>query len=158
MRLSNDVGSRVMKLLLCLVVMVGMQAICLGEGQAVPFYAQLIRGTDAEKPGKISWRPVGPKLSKQFGPKFRWKRYWEVNRQAVSVIPGKPTRIRLSAEREIEIELRGGAEYDIRLYTAGKLARSSRQKLESRMSIMGGGIEATESWFIVVRRDPPTVE
>ena len=147
-----------MKIILGFLMLVTMPAMCLADGLAVPFYAQLIRGTDMEKPGQSSWRPVGPKLSKQFGPKFRWKHYWEINRQAVSVIPGKPTRIRLSSDREIEIELREGTEYDVRLYTGGKLARCSRQKLQSRMSIMGGGLEVTESWFIVVRRDPPTVD
>ena len=147
-----------MKIILGFLMLVTMPAMCLADGLAVPFYAQLIRGTDLEKPGQSSWRPVGPKLSKQFGPKFRWKHYWEINRQAVSVIPGKPTRIRLSDDREIEIELREGTDYEIRLFNAGKLARCSRQKLQSRMSIMGGGLEATESWFIVVRRDPPSVD
>lgn len=147
-----------MKIALAFLVLLTMRAMCLGDGLAVPFYAQLIRGTDMQKPGHESWKPVGPKLSKQLGPKFRWKHYWEVNRQAVSVMSGKPTRIRISDDREVEIELRDGTDYEVRLFNAGKLARCSRQKLQSRMSIMGGGLEATESWFIVVRRDPPSVD
>lgn len=147
-----------MKTIIGFLLLFSTTTLCLADGLGVPFYVQLIRGTDASKPGETSWRPVGPKLGKQFGPKFRWKNYWEVNRHAVSVVPSKPTRIRLSADREIEIELRGTTDYDLRLYTGGKLARCERQKLQARMSIMGGGLEATESWFIVVRRDPPSVE
>lgn len=146
-----------MKILFGFFLMLGMQAMCLGDGMPAVFYAQLIRGTDIGKPAASTWRPVGPKLSKQFCPKFRWNYYWEVNRQAVSVVPGKFTRVRLAPEREIEIELRD-SDYEVRLFTGGKLSRSSRQALQSRMSIMGGGWEESESWFIVVRRDPPTVE
>lgn len=149
----------VMKTFLCILLWVTLVAHApAADGVNVPFYVQLIRGTDAAKSEQKSWRPVGPKLSKQFGPKFRWKHYWEVSRHSLSALPGKATRIRLSPDREIEIELRGTTEYDLRLYTRGKLARCERQKQQSRMSIMGGGLEATESWFVVVRRDPPSVE
>ena len=146
-----------MKTILGFFALLGVQAMCLGDGLPLVFHAQLIRGTDTEKPLHSAWRPVGPKLSKQLCPKFRWKNYWEVNRQAVSVTPGKITRLRIAPEREIELELRD-SDYEIRLFTGGKLARRSRQTLQSKMSILGGGWDDAESWFIVVRRDPPTVE
>lgn len=147
----------VMKTVLGFFVMLGMQAMCLGDGLPVTFHAQLIRGTDTEKPAQSTWKPVGPKLSKQLSPKFRWTNYWEVSRRATSVVPGKITRLRLAPDREIELELRE-ADYEVRIFNGGKLSRRSRQKLESKMSIMGGGLEEKESWFIVVRQDPPTVE
>lgn len=147
-----------MKTVLSFLILIAVRTVCFGDDAAVPFYTQLIRGTDSPTPGHESWHPVGPKLSNKFGPKFRWKHYWEVNRQSMSVTPGKAMRVRLTPDREVEIELRDGMEYVVRLYTSGKLARCARQKLKSRMSIMGGGLEAEESWFIVVRRDPPSIE
>ncbi len=147
-----------MKALICFFVLLGVNIVSLAEGQPVVFYTQLIRGTDQDQPRQSDWQPVGPKLRNQLCPKFRWKNYWEVDRQTVQVSAGKPTRVRLSQEREIEIEMRTKDELEIRLYTAGKLVRRSRQAVESKMTIMGGGWEKAESWFIVVRRDKPSVE
>ena len=147
-----------MKTVIGFLLLFGIHAACLAENQAETFYAQLIRGSDQEKPGHASWKPVGPRLSKQFGPKFRWKNYWEVSQHKVKVLPGKSARIRLSEEREIEIEVRSGEESEIRLFTGGKLVRKSRQALECKMTIMGGGADKIESWFIIVRRDKPTVD
>jgi hypothetical protein len=147
-----------MKALFGFLVLLGVSAVCLADGEPVTFYAQLIRGTNQEKLPQASWKPVGPKLSGRLCPKFRWSHYWEVNRQALSVRSGKPTRVKLTPKREIEIELRGVGESEIRLYSAGKLVRKSRQPINARMTIMGGGSDEKESWFIVVRRDKPTVE
>jgi len=147
-----------MKSLLGFLVLLGVSAVCLGDGKPVILYAQVIRGTDQKTPAHASWKPIGPKLSKQLCPIFRWNHYWEVNRQKVSVLPGMPARIKLTPQREIEIHLRDAGESEIRLFSAGKLVRKSRQQLESKMTIMGGGWEQAESWFIVVRRDKPTVD
>jgi hypothetical protein len=147
-----------MKALVGFFLLLGVSAACLAEVQPVILYTQVIRGTDQDKPPQAGWRPVGSKLSSRLCPKFRWKHYWEVSRRAVNVQPGKPARIRVSPEREVEIELRDSGESEIRLYSAGKLARKSRQSVESHMTIMGGGWDESESWFIVVRRDKPTVD
>src|SRR5437870_3166918 len=79
------------------------------------YYVQLIRGTDQEYQ-EATWKPVGPKLSSRLSPIFRWKNYWQVNCQSVSVKKGKPTRHRLSDVREVEIELVNPSEIEIRLY------------------------------------------
>lgn len=132
-----------------------------GQGETAEvttFYAQLIRGTDREMPEQASWKPAGPKLSKQLSPKFRWKNYWEVSRLTIPVEAGRIKRTRLNPDREIEIDLRGGKEYEVRLYVKGQLACRSKQSLQSGMSITGGARENNESWFVVVRRDKPTVD
>jgi hypothetical protein len=160
-RLSSDfvkLGRGVMKSLFSFFVLLGVSTMCLAEGEPVTLYMQVIRGTDHDKPPQSDWKPVGPKLSRQLCPKFRWKHYWEVSRQAINVRPGKTVRLRVSPEREVEIELRDSGESEVRLYSAGKLARKSRQPVESHMTIMGGGREDSECWFIVVRRDKPTVD
>lgn len=147
-----------MKILFGFFVVLGISAVCLAESQPVTLYAQVIRGSDQAKPPQADWKPIGPKLSSRLCPQFRWNHYWEVSRQAVHVHPGKPARIKAAPDREIEIELRGSGESEIRLYTSGKLVRKSRHSAESKMAIMGGAGDASESWFIVVRRDKPTVD
>lgn len=147
-----------MKILFGLLVLLAVNVAAAADDQPVVFYTQLIRGTDQEQLRQQNWKPVGPKLSKKLCPKFRWRNYWEVSRKTLNVQSGKATRVRLSQEREIEIELRNKEESEIRLYTAGKLVRKSRQPLQSKMTIMGGGAEEADCWFIIVRRDKPSVE
>ena len=127
-------------------------------GEATTFYAQLIRGTDREVPEQVTWKPAGPKLSKQLSPKFRWKNYWEVSRLTIPVQAGKVNRTRLNPDREIEIDLRGVKEYEVRLFVKGQLTCRSKQSMQSGMSITGGARENNESWFVVVRRDKPTFD
>src|SRR2546423_13810526 len=100
------------------------------------FYIQLIRGTDQERRQEASWKPVGPKLSQRLSPIFRWKKYWEVNCQPISVEMGKISRSRLSDLRQVEIELMNPSEMEIRLYLKGRLMEKSRQLIRTRMIIM----------------------
>src|SRR5690349_6770414 len=87
----------------------------LTAAEATTFYAQLIRGTDREMAEQVGWKPAGPKLSRQLSPKFRWKNYWEVSRHTISVRAGNASRVRLNPDREVEIHLREGADYEVRL-------------------------------------------
>lgn len=150
-------ASLMMKTFFTLLVCLGISSVCLAEGEPVVFYVQLIRATDRDVQD-ASWRPIGPKLSNRLCPNFRWKKYWEVNRQTVKVQTGKRTRVRLNPEREVEIELRAQGDSEIRLFTGGKLVHKSKQSLQSRMSIAGGTRENDESWFVVIRRDKPNNE
>jgi hypothetical protein len=147
-----------MKALFSLMLLLGVSAFGLAEEQPVTLYAQVIRGTDREESPQAGWKPVGPKLSQRLCPKFRWSHYWEVSRRAISVRPGRSVRLKVTPEREIEIDLAGSGESEIRLYSAGKLVRKSKQPAESQMTIMGGAWEQHEGWFIIVRRDKPTVD
>jgi len=124
-------------------------------GQPIPYYVQLIRGTDQDRVQEASWKPIGPKLSNRLSPVFRWKHYWEVHRQVVPVEMAKVRRYRLFDLRDVEIELINPAEIEIRLFLKGKLVQKSRQLLSTHMGIMGGDKTKHESWFVVVRRDQP---
>lgn len=147
-----------MKTVLGLMLFLGFSVVSHAEEKTVTFYAQLIRASDQDLPQNVSWRPVGPKLSRQLCPKFRWKNYWEVNRHTMKLSSGGKARVKLNAEREVEVELKSPTESEVRLFHGGKLVQKSKQSLESSMSIMGGTRENDESWFVVVRRDKPTVD
>ena|SRR5438552_8375746 len=123
--------------------------------QPATFYIQLIRGTDQERRQEVTWKPVGPKLSQKLSPVFRWKKYWEVNCQPISVELGRVSRSRLSDVRQVEIEPLSPSEMEIRLFLKGKLVQTYRQTVGTRMTIMGGDRVKDESWFVVVRRDKP---
>jgi hypothetical protein len=146
-----------MKSLFTFLVCLGISSACLADGEPVVFYAQLISATDRDVQD-ASWRPIGPKLSNRHGPNYRWKKYWEDSRQTLNVPPGKRTRVRLNPEREVEIELRAKGDSEIRHFNNGKLVHKTKQSTQSKMSIVGGTRENDESWFVVIRRDKPTID
>ncbi len=126
------------------------------EEKPVLLYVQLIRGTNDEKPPEKNAKRVGPKLSQLLTPVFRWKHYWEVRQEEVKVSPRQTLKLGLKV-RDLEIKLQPDGQLELRLFTNGKLVRTSRQKLKAdTMEIMGGNKEDDNAWFVVVRRDKPT--
>src|SRR5208283_4625895 len=76
-----------------------------GQG-ATTFYVQLIHGTETTRPPLPGCKQVGPRLVGTFQPVFKWKGYWEMNRQQVALVPGQTARVQLGNGREVEIDLR----------------------------------------------------
>jgi hypothetical protein len=141
---------------LLLLAISGNQTEAIGvEGQPVTYYVQLIRGTGQEHRQEATWKPVGPKLANRLSPIFRWKNYWEVTCQAISVEKGKVSRCHLSDVRDVEIALINPLEIEIKLYLKGAVIEKSRQLVRTHMAIMGGDRTKDESWFVVVRREKP---
>ena len=125
------------------------------EAQKITFYVQLIRGSDSGKPDDPAWKPVGAKLDKQLRAVFRWKNYWEVKRETVTLSKDKVARRHLTRDREVEIRLLDPPNTQIRLFNHGALTRCSHQPIGEHMSILGGESKTGECWFVVVRRDKP---
>jgi hypothetical protein len=133
---------------------------CLAGGAdkvGVTFYLQLIRGTDDDKPPAPEARLAGSELSRRLR-MFKWKNYWELNRRTVVLGAGGKSRQRMSAKREVEIALTAPHEVTVAIYADGKLTRRRKQSVDTTFYIEGGDNNATQSWFIVVRRDKPTAE
>jgi len=125
------------------------------DAQKITFYVQLVRGSDSEKPDDPAWKPVGAKLDSKLRAVFRWKNYWEVKREAVTLSKDKVARRRLTRDREVEIRLLDPPNTQIRLFNRGALTRCSHQPIGEHMSILGGESKTGECWFVVVRRDKP---
>ena len=125
------------------------------EEGAATFYVQLIRGTDTEQPPMLGSKCVGPKLAKTFGPVFRCKGFWEINRQQVAVPPGKAKRVQLGNGREAEIDLRNPKQRRVAAFQNGQLVERTISPAGEAMTIIGGNHDGKSMWFIVVRRDKP---
>jgi hypothetical protein len=130
-------------------------AVRAADVQKATFYVQLIRGSDADKPENPTWAPVGPKLDKNLRAVFRWKNYWEVKRETITVSSAKAARLHLTREREVELKLLDPPNVRIRLFNNGEMTRCSHQPIGEHMSILGGESKTGECWFVVVRRDNP---
>ncbi len=67
-------------------------------------------------------------------------------------------KARITPERELEIKLAPGQEVELRLYRKGELRQEMRMSVDSPMTILGGDAVNHEGWFIVVRRDRPSID
>jgi hypothetical protein len=125
-----------------------------GQG-ATTFYVQLVRGTETNLPPVPGCKQVGPRLAGTFCPVFKWKNYWEINRQQVAVVPGRATRVKLGNGRETEIDLRNPKERRVAAFQNGQLLERTTVPAGEAMTIIGGNRDDKSMWFIVVRRDKP---
>jgi hypothetical protein len=125
------------------------------ETPKVVYYVQLIHGDDGEKPPVPEAKQIGDKLSQRIRPVFKWRSYWEINRQAVELEPGQKARVRVSSQREVEIDLTRPGKRTVRTYDAGKVVSCSIQPIGECMTITGGDRDGGSAWFIIVRRDKP---
>ena len=135
--------------------MFGSDAIQAADAPKLTFHVQLIRGSDSDTPDNPAWRPVGARLDKNLHGVFRWKNYWEVKREAVTLSKDKVARLHLTREREVEVKLLDPPNTQIRLYHKGQLTRCSHQPINEHMCVLGGDSTSGDPWFVVVRRDKP---
>jgi hypothetical protein len=122
------------------------------------YYVQLIRGNNDDHPPASGARQIGPRLTKRFRPVFKWENYWEMSRQEVVLTQGQKTRLKLSKEREVEIDLTNPAKRKVIAYSAGKPVCSATRPVGEAKTIIGADRDANSVWFIVVRRDKPVSE
>lgn len=146
-------------LLLLAVVMLGFAAA--RGGAAEPqhkYYVQFVRSSNNPKPENPEWKKVGPRLSRTLSPVFRWEHYWEVSRRTVNVGPGKVTRVPLEPQREVRLRIIAGERIEAQYFWKGEMHRKVVRPIDGEMIIVGGDLENKDGWFVVVRRDKPTLE
>jgi hypothetical protein len=125
------------------------------DESGLTFYLQMICGNDHDARPAPDASPIGAKLSKRLSSVWKWKHYWELKRDLAVLKPGQRVRKRMSAEREVEIELTDLRRMTARIYFNGRLTRSLHQPAQDAFYIAGGNEGQDQSWFIVVRRDRP---
>jgi len=120
-------------------------------GTELNLKAQLVWGTNNDKPGdpklKEMDRGVGEKLRKV----FKWKNYFEVNRQNFTASTGTPKRVRMSDHCEIEVQNLGNSSIEVKLYGKGKLTVRKTQKINSsELLVLAGDDKNDTAWFVVL--------
>lgn len=126
------------------------------EHQSNTFYVQLVRGNNDDAPPQPGSRPVGIKVARHLRAALNWKNYWEINRRQIAICSGNASRICLSKEREVEIDLSNRHRRKVTAFENGKVIQRSMRPSGEGMTVIGGERDPASAWFIVVRRDPPT--
>ena len=125
------------------------------DAPGLTYYIQLVRGSDQDSPPAAQAKLVGARLDQRLHDIFKWKNYWEVKRETVTLHRGMKTRCEMSAQREVEIDWNSPKQLMISLYNDGKLTRKREQSIDTKFYIAGGDRDAADSWFIIVRKDNP---
>ena len=139
-------------------VVLGSTVALSASGEKLTYYVQLVRGNDEDQPPLTGARRIGPKLAKSLRPVFRWTNYWEVSHQEVAVAAGTMTKVSLSKERGVVIDLSQPKKWKVTALSEGKPICSTTQPVGDAMTIIGADRDRKSAWFVVVRRDKPTVE
>jgi hypothetical protein len=103
-------------------------------------------------------KAIGPKLAKSLHSVFRWKHYWEISRQEVAMAAGTKAKVVLSQERTVEIDLSQSNRRTVTAFSDNKAVGSTTQPAGNAMTIIGADRDANSAWFVVVRRDKPTID
>ena len=139
---------------LLLLIAMGFDLARGAETEKVSYYVQLVRGNHGEKP-VAGAKPIGAKVSKRLRPVFKWENYWEMNRQKLELPRGRKAKVRLSKDREVEIDLTQPGKRIVIAYQAGKAVSRTTRPIGGGMTIAGGDRDGASVWFVVVRRDEP---
>lgn len=144
-----------MKPLLIALLMIGAPLAYGADAPGMTYYIQLIRGSDQDAPPDPQAHAIGTRLDHKLHDIFKWKNYWEVKRETVTLTSGSKVRKAMSAQREVEIDWTHPRNMTISLYTDGKLTRKRQQSVETKFYIAGGDKEGADCWFIIIRKDNP---
>ena len=119
-------------LLLGFCVLTGRLAGADGLPSDLKFKAQLIWGTDDEKPkDKPKIKELDPKLREKMRKLklFRWKNYYEIDQENFRVPENGNKLTSISRKCVIEVTHLGKADIEVKLYGEGKLVQTVRQAL-----------------------------
>jgi hypothetical protein len=113
--------------------------------------AVLIWGTNGSKPDDKKLKDVEPQTRQKLAAVFKWKDYYEVDRQNFKVPLSSKKRIRMSEKCEIEVENLGDATVDVKLFGEGRMVvRKKQALLAGELLVLAGEDKNDSAWFVVI--------
>ena len=113
--------------------------------------AQLVWGTDGDKPPDPDLKRLDEATRKKLGSVFKWKNYFEVDRQNFKVTLSTKKRVRLSPKCEVEVENLGDSQVEVKLFGEGKMVVKKRQVLKAgELLILAGDDKNQNAWFVII--------
>jgi hypothetical protein len=142
---------RIVRLALCCVATVAMASTGLAAERTIE--ARLIWGTNDEKSPDASHKPLEGEMAKKLRDlPFRWKNYFEVNKQTFAINDKEYKKVVMSKQCFIEVKDRGDSKVTVKLYGEGTLTRRVDKPLPKDETLTIGGDDKNQSaWFITVR-------
>jgi len=121
-------------------------------GESV-YQVQLIWGTDGEKPKDKPLKEVDPKFKEKLKGIFKWKNYYEVNRQSLALPNNGSQKLKLSDKCEIQLQDLGNSRIEIRLFCEGKpVVKKGQTVVPGEPIVLAGDGKDDTAWFVVLVR------
>ncbi len=114
--------------------------------------AVLVWGTDEAKPAGKSLKEVDAKLRDRLANVFKWKNYFEVNRQTATLPSlAKVQTLKLSDECSVEVKLLPENTAEVKLMGKGKALVTRRHSLAKPDALVLAGDDKNKTaWFVVL--------
>ena len=137
--------------LLSLAILTFNSGTAFGGAGELNLQAQLVWGTDDNKPKDPSLKDVEPKLKKKLKDVFKWKNYF-VCRDLTFFVPNSSTKkIQMSSRCQIQVENLGGSRIEVKLYGEGNLLVTKKQILSpGELLVLAGDDKNNTAWFVVL--------
>lgn len=148
-----------MGLVTCLIGWTGIDA----RAADLKLKAQLIWGTDEDKPKKPHVAELDPKLRDKLK-LFKWRNYFEIKdpryleQQDFGVPPFGSKRVKISDLCEIEVKHLGGANIEVKLIGEGRLVQSVKNSLpKGEYLFLAGNVKEknTDAWIVALSMANP---
>src|SRR5216110_1336817 len=113
--------------------------------------AQLVWGTNNDKPDDPKLKDVDQKVKDKLRGVFKWKNYFEVNRQDYTLTASAPRKVKMSDLCEIEVQNLGNSSVELKLYGKGKMVVRKTQRIKSgELLVLAGDDKNDTAWFVVL--------
>lgn len=136
------------RLLLGIILTLGVSAVGV-KAEDRKFQAQLIWGTDMEKPDDPELKKVNAELVERLQKVFKWKLYYEVKEVKFAVSEKGAKKVNLSKKCEIEVRDLGKPMIEAKLFGEGKLVKTIKQAAAQSLVIAGDDRNDT-AWFVIL--------
>lgn len=115
------------------------------------FAAELVWGTNGDKPPDQDLKPITPELKKRLQRVFKWRNYFQIARKEFVVTPARPARVQMSRDCLLEVAALDAGEFEIQLFGKGVLVVKKRQPIiPGETIILGGDDKNDNAWFVVL--------
>jgi len=136
---------------LCCVAAVGA-----ASAAKLPVKAQLVWGTDKDKPNDPRLKEVDPSLHDKLCKVFKWKNYFVVHTEEVTLTGPETKSIRMSPKCELKLRPLELPRLEVSLYGEGKLVVTRRQSLlPGHPLVLAGSDKNDTAWFVVLTASKP---
>ncbi len=117
------------------------------------FQVQLIWGTDGEKPKDKPLKEVDSKFQEKLKGIFKWKNYYEVNRQSIALAKDGSQKVKLSEKCDIQLKDLGNSRVEIHLFGEGKpVVKKAQTVVIGEPIVLAGDSKNDTAWFVVLVR------
>ncbi len=111
---------------------------------------QLVWASDVKSPDPLH-KELTDGLARKLASKYRWKKYFEVNNQSLSVDSTTGKKMTLSSQCVVYVKNLGGSKIEVTLEGKGKLQLKITDVIKpTEPLIIAGDSENSTAWFVVI--------